>query len=385
MWQDLDLSDSSGVTCRKTEEMMAVAAAHARGALRTLNLNGFRARFTYNVLLAVVTANAGSLRTLYLRGFGYKFEQYEALLLAAPDLHISDADLWCDDVHAACRVLAHKDGHFERVQLRGLSLDCELRAEDEEVFALAAAVCSHPSLKFLYLEGLSLDTAASFDAVVDAALRQELTCVKVADCNLTLTCAPALARLCASSALTELYIHGLGSELEGINTALAFAIADSLRANSTLTLLTLYSLGMWDDPAVGTSLLGALTGHPTIQTLELPCMFVPEEHRAAAGAAVGALVAANAPALKQLVASYAWLGDAGLGPLVDALPQNTHLSTLDLLAFQDGGADDIGDAFARDRLLPAVRANTSLRELKLNSGGASGAEAVRLVQQRSAE
>ncbi len=47
-----------------------------------------------------------------------------------------------------------------------------------------------------------------------------------------------------------------------------------------------------------------------------------------------------------------------LGPLFDALPHNTHLHTLDC-----DGAKSMSYAFARDRMLPAVRANTSLRRL----------------------
>jgi hypothetical protein len=80
---------------------------------------------------------------------------------------------------------------------------------------------------------------------------------------------------------------------------------------------------------------------------------------AACAAALGALVAANAPALEQIGLWGCDLRDAGLGPLVDALPSNMHLRTL--LCPYNG----ISAAFARGRLLPAVRANTSLRKLVL--------------------
>ena len=51
------------------------------------------------------------------------------------------------------------------------------------------------------------------------------------------------------------------------------------------------------------------------------------------------------------------LGDDGLGPLVDALPHNTHLRELGCMDY------DMSAAFARDRLMPALTANTSLRRL----------------------
>jgi hypothetical protein len=84
---------------------------------------------------------------------------------------------------------------------------------------------------------------------------------------------------------------------------------------------------------------------------------VGEHNKAAAGASLGALVAANAPTLHELALAGWSLGDAGMRPLVLALPHNTHLRTLDM------SSNDISAAFARDVLLPAVRSNTSLRSL----------------------
>jgi Ran GTPase-activating protein (RanGAP) involved in mRNA processing and transport len=81
--------------------------------------------------------------------------------------------------------------------------------------------------------------------------------------------------------------------------------------------------------------------------------------RAVAGAAFGALVATNAPALRILNVACCGLHAAALGPLVDALPHNTHLRTLEC---HNNG---ITEAFARERLLPALQANASLRELTL--------------------
>jgi hypothetical protein len=84
---------------------------------------------------------------------------------------------------------------------------------------------------------------------------------------------------------------------------------------------------------------------------------VGAELEAAAGAALGALVAANAPALTVLDVSSSNLDDAGLRPLFEALPANTHLRTLNV------SYNNTSAAFARDVLLPAVRANTSLTKL----------------------
>jgi hypothetical protein len=101
----------------------------------------------------------------------------------------------------------------------------------------------------------------------------------------------------------------------------------------------------------------------------------------AAGAALGALVAANAPALVVVDLRECDLQEAALGPLVDALPANTHLCMLHL------GEVTASAAFMRERLLPAVRANTSLTLLDITvTGEGEGAarEAKEIVNSRAA-
>ncbi len=74
------------------------------------------------------------------------------------------------------------------------------------------------------------------------------------------------------------------------------------------------------------------------------------------------------------------LRDAGLRPLFDALPSNTHLRKLNC------SYNELSDAFVRDALLPAVRANSSLRELVMgHDASAEAREAEALVQRRAAD
>jgi hypothetical protein len=58
-----------------------------------------------------------------------------------------------------------------------------------------------------------------------------------------------------------------------------------------------------------------------------------------------------------------------LGPLFDALPSVTRLRTLRCADFGRAREDGAHDAFIRDRVLPALRANASLRKLHLYAGG----------------
>jgi hypothetical protein len=69
-------------------------------------------------------------------------------------------------------------------------------------------------------------------------------------------------------------------------------------------------------------------------------------------------VRANAPALTELDVKGCFLGDIGLGPLLDALAANTHLTKLDC------GGNALTQAFVSGTLLPAVRVNGSLRQLR---------------------
>ena len=77
-----------------------------------------------------------------------------------------------------------------------------------------------------------------------------------------------------------------------------------------------------------------------------------------AGAALAALLCANAPALQHLNCSDCALTDVGLAPLFAALPHATHLRELNC------STNGVSASFARDVLLPAVRANSSLLYLK---------------------
>jgi hypothetical protein len=174
---------------------------------------------------------------------------------------------------------------------------------------------------------------------------------------------------------------GALTELECSHTALldvpaAGVLAAALRANSTLTSLTLDEAGVFDNPAVAAALFGVLTGHASLRALSVSRNSAYAAHQAAAGAALGALVAANAPALTELNVSWCNLGDDGLRPLFEVLPANTHLRTLRC------SDNDMSQAFARDALLPAVHANSSLHRLSVWANNASAREAEALVARR---
>ncbi len=245
--------------------------------------------------------------------------------------------------------------------------------------ALAADVAAHFWLAELCLYDACQGDPAALDAVVDAALARRLSALKLMHCCLSPESVPALVRLLAGDTLTELSMVSGGALL--LDEPAATLLGDVLRTNTSLTALRLSRWRLWNNPAAAVVFCAALAGHPRLHTIDLSDnhMHGIEE----TSASLGALVAANAPALQQLDISISRLGDAGMGPLVDALRQNTHLRVLNC------AVNEMSEAFARDRLLPAVRANTSLRKLTVLHAGStqyvpwSAREAAALVAVRT--
>jgi hypothetical protein len=365
--------------------LLYAAAARAHGELRSLDVTGCELLGTYalrELRVCAVTARSDLFHTSSPLGTG----TLEALLRAAPRLDLFEADLKCGELPrenalARARCALRNEAPFTLLRVHTLKFKFEpAEREEAAVLALAADCASHSHLQRLHFIDAPLDTAAALDAVVDAAIMRRLTSVTLEDCRLTPESAPALVRLIDGGALAELDIWGKHYSCAALLYALdPIALGNALRASSTLTAVSLRDVGLWRyNTAAATALLGALTGHPSLRSLTISNNSVAEKDEEEAGAVVAALVAANAPALTALDVSYCGWYDAGLGPLFDALPGNTHLRTLSC------GGGELSDEFMRDTLLPAVRANSSLRKLKtdLNTGVAREAEA--LVQRRAA-
>jgi hypothetical protein len=174
---------------------------------------------------------------------------------------------------------------------------------------------------------------------------------------------PVLARLLSSDTLTTLSIDQAPAAAYAplLDAPAAVLLGGALHANTTLKSLTIATAQLWNDRAAAAALLGALTGHASLRELSITADGLGVQRSLHdlqhSGALLGALIAANTPALTALDVHYCFLGDAGLRPLFAALPGNSHLRTLDC------SMNSISDAFAANVLLPAVRANTSLRTL----------------------
>jgi hypothetical protein len=167
---------------------------------------------------------------------------------------------------------------------------------------------------------------------------------------------PALTRLLReSTSLTSLCVIDENYAL--LDAPAAALLAAALQATTTVRVVCLNGVCLWEAPALGVAIVRALTGHASVAEINLGNNHVFDDARSAVCAALVALVTANAPALQELYLQTSLLGDAVLGPLLDALAHNTHLRTLCC------SNTDMSERFARKRLLPAIRANASLRTL----------------------
>ncbi len=382
LWLRLDLSFASGVTCRVDGAALRAAAARARGGLVTLNVSD--RTILWAATRAVVAENDASLRQVRLPGVGNltTLAQLEALLAAAPALQMLEADVRCG--FAAARRLLRNEPPYVPLLLRCLVVSLDVERSD--FLALAADLRAHPSLIVLHIHSNDQLLLREVDALVDAALALRLTSLQLYTARLPPGIGPALARLLSSTALTRLHLYNMEDDVDVafLDVPGAALVSSALRANCTLRDLSLRDVGLWEDVKAAVTLLGALTGHASLRSLDLVFNRVRVVAVAPAiGVALGTLVAADAPALEDLNLSWCRLGDAGLGPLCDALPRNSHLQGLEAVV------NDMSDAFAAQRLLPAVRANTSLRNLAVDKGegeenAPAAEEAMQLVKARKA-
>jgi hypothetical protein len=398
VWASLDFSPAGGVV-RPNNAMLAAAAAHASSKLDLLDVSGC----AKHISLRAVTR-------LFRRVFDDDVDELMVRKLRVSDFHIfwstgdafsdflhhvshhthGDAEHWleadalCSTRASACNLLSglrfrHRPGmvRIRHLFLSDRGVDASgalvLPRKDEELFrsvdvlraadveAFASAVAAHEPLTELHMRDHATLDAGALAVLVDAALTRHLRALTL--CFRAFEGAGvALARLLAGSGLQELTIASSGAALFAADED-TVALCVAIRGNRALTLLRFANVSLWERPDAAVALLAACTSHPTLRALDVAHNRVPTEHHLAAGAALGALVAADAPALKRLDVSNTALDADGLRPLMDALPRNAQL--LELCCARNFSDTAAASAFCRATLQPAVLANASLRKLDM--------------------
>jgi hypothetical protein len=148
LWTRLDVSRTSGITFAVTDAFLRGAAARAGGALQSVDVSGCHV-VSHEALLAVAAANAATLREVHGCNSAFflfylelqavrTLERAEALLRAAPQLRVYDADLECDSVADARRAI-RAEGLLAPLHVHALRVDVA-DADEAHVLALAADV-----------------------------------------------------------------------------------------------------------------------------------------------------------------------------------------------------------------------------------------------------
>jgi hypothetical protein len=374
IWRKLNFY---GTKRRVTLEMIHAALRYARGQLRILSAsNVHEDSVPFEAVLELVRANAGSLEKLGValstkdsldgRTKLLSIPQVDALLAAAPGLKLLQVGVF--GASSLFLPLLTKEPPYGALELTHVSFDEEWRqnvddAVDLQLQPLLEALTSHEYLHHITIAHAAL-TVHQLETIVEAALREKLTTLRLFDCRLSVEHLAVITRLLKDcSSLHSFVVENAGRPVFVGEGMPAFCAA--LRA-SKLESLSLASTGLWgrDEITDGLAVLEALTGHQSLTDL---CMGPNQvghswigddgpDNKTIVSEALGRLVATDSK-LEKLDLGYCFLADAGLRSLFEALAGNQKLRVLDC---RDNYLS--GD-FARDVVLPAVRANASLRKL----------------------
>jgi hypothetical protein len=445
LWMRLDLSRMRDAWARTDEDDDATlvgAAARARGSLQELDVSHRDVGPSAVVLLPALAAlNARTLRTLRLgrmcvltKRCWYNAHELARLLqrlrALAPRLtQLEAAELTCGEGDVFTLLGGEFDDRARAletfVRVRLLTLRQSDNGDDgargapavSAPAALGAVLARANKPAAVAFEEVRLEADGALDALVDGMRSGDtgvVASVAFTRCDLGRAPAPALARLLAGDGAPERLevvsaAHVAGAHWQPHVPVVAplgddddtAELGSALRANDTLTALTLSGvLDFWRGGGVAAALLDALTGHATLRTIDvsrsgltraaeelLPALLAgappaADADAAPVAAALGALLAADAPALTELDVSGSELGGGALRPLFAALrSENRHLRALSLRGCR------LDAAFMRDVALPTVRANACLRRVDVSSPAlppddASVAELAALLRSR---
>ena len=312
LWKVLDLSSEGGLDEERiTENLVRAAAARAAG-LRVLNLGNLQDEALAKELIA---ANGATLRVLHAaepQDFedGLLLYEAEAFLTAAPHL---------EELHAP-RAVGGVTDLAALLRTRRVRASCAHTEVSSDPLAQAldfvAAVREHVWLERVFVSHVRHEDPAFLNAVFEAACTRRLTRVVTVEAStLRPAHAHALARLLRSRCLTQLDL-----EVELVPALLnqtAVRLGTVLRHTGarSLKVLTL-SLGSWQHVSHGAVMSTLMQLVFSLEQLILSYNMVARKERAAAGRALGALIALNSPTLTGLYLAGCQLGDEGVAALL---------------------------------------------------------------------
>ena len=386
-WTELDLTAAAGLTCsvhvtsilfclgERLTQLRVLRVPAEQEALVSQPLPGFALHAVLLFLRSMVRRGspAAALTEIHVtgvlelsRGNTLRVAENEALLRGllaeAPTLQVLALDRMECTSSLGVAVLSMPAVRVRHVSWLLSALDRDDSPAVPPVVLLQVLKESAPLTGLTVQEPLHELTNALLSPVVDLALERHLVSLRFEKCCLHFDSAAMkrLARLLRDSrSLRRLCLDLNGRSRYSTNGVELFA--DALRASTTLTHFTLGTLA-YSWPHVGPTVLSALVGHPSIRSLMLWEHWTggPGIDLSWLDASLGRLLRADALALERLELHFEVESD-GQPPLTlprtfDALADNTHLRALKI------GALDGASAFVQTKMVPALRANSRLRE-----------------------
>jgi hypothetical protein len=315
LWQRLDMTFASGLTWI-SPALVRGAAARAAGQLLVFVTyyagDDERVGGAFKAAIEdVIATNADSLLELHHTNMQFHTRDTRTLLEKTPHLQAFVAKPF-GTIRELLPVLRNEPPFGP---VRAIKVEARLGYESiEQIREGAAALAGHTWLTDLTIHGLKHDDPGALNALLDAASARRLVDLGVNDCRFGAQHVPALARVLHCGSLEKLFMIFPDSEPPGALIAAAFQGSRSL-------VKVLLRGGSWQHGGYG-AMLDALKGLPALSRLEVT-FSTTSWNEAAAGAALGALLAANSPNFRALFVTNCFL-DRGMQALDAGRKANTH-------------------------------------------------------------
>ena len=339
------------MTVALTWVLARAACARAKGTLHTLYLDGVR-EVPLAALVELVAENGESLRSLKTPSALILTAENLARLRQAAPLCKLDCAVECTGAEVVALLRCELVCPF---YLRVGNLNTQQQQTD-----FAAALATRTGITSLRLVGGNLVGGAALEDLARTIVSAGVEEFVVLFCRLAPMALPALTLLLRPSVLRYFAIYNRGLPLFTGPDLPAFC--DALRSNSSLRVVHLDGCHLWANPAAAGMVLAALAACTTPFSLWLEDNRVGETQaqQFAAGTQLAQLI--TAAGLERLELIGCNLSEAGLAPIFEALPRASLLLDVTIKG------EELSSEFARDVVLPSVRANNSLRELKFYDG-----------------
>ena len=354
-WTVLDFSPGSGVVARFSWALLLAAGERGRGHMHTLDLTGVQIQrgLSYEHVIQFVAMHGQSLRSVTApEELLFSADSVARLCYSSP-LCTLRCHVWCTAVEAL--PLLRCEAPCALLHIFKLYVG-DFNNNPQAVLDLAVALPSHSGkINELAVSEAPLQTGAVADALMRGIAEARVSNVFFDNCGLAPASLSGLIRLLQDGCLERLDIRNHAALFEEGPELTAFCHA--LRT-SRLLALKLKWCQLWRNRTATSELLAALVGHQTLGELSLHNNRVDntDDAQLAAGEQLASLITHNT-ALEKLDIGWNNLVEASLGLIFEALPRS---STLKELVFY---GETVTHEFARDMILPAVRANTSLQTL----------------------